>query len=57
VSHPDRVEMTLWLPITGDKLPINEEKAAIKPSSEGKTDDKITDNPSSTPQVPLKFKI
>ena len=56
VNHPDRVEMTLWLPITDDKLPINGEKVAINSESGDKTDDKVPTNPSSTHQVPIKYK-
>ena len=55
VNHPDRVEMTLYLPITGDKttinpssgdktddkLPITGDKPTINPSSGDKTDDKL----------------
>ena len=70
VNHPDRVEMTLYLPITDDKitdkLPITGDKPTINPSSGDKTDDKlpISDDkitntpikyPSSTHQVPIKY--
>ena len=56
VNRPDRVEMTLYLPITDDnvtdKLPITGDKPTINPSSGDKTDEKVAindDNPTINP--------
>lgn len=58
VSHPDRVEMTLWLPINSDdKLPISGEKPTINPSGGDKITDKLPISPSSDDKITDKLPI
>ena len=59
VNHPDRVEMTLYLPITDDKitdkLPITGDKPTINPSSGDKTDDKLPISDDKITNTPIKY--